>query len=295
MNKTTTRCVLLLCITLGLFQHSYAQMLWPGDVNNNGIVNGVDVLFWGIAYNNGGAPRPNATTNWQAQPVTDMWASYFPGNVNYAFADGDGNGAVGMADLNAAIGSNYAQTHGFVTPEGYNNGQTGLNTLLLLESPMTSATPGMRVDFKINLGSDVLPANLFHGISFTMRFNEEFVKTNGVVFQPAQDAWYDPDGANSTYFFKVNDNTGLAEVTITRLNQTNVNGYGNLGIISLIIEDNLPANMLPGLLKLQVENVKMIDANMNSYPVARSEFNVEIVQGVTSNSCPNTICFQCRR
>jgi len=268
-------------------------MLWPGDVNNNGIVNGVDVLFWGIAYNNGGAPRPNATTNWQAQPVTDMWANYFPGNVNFAFADGDGNGSVGMADLNAAIGSNYAQTHGFITPEGYNNGQTGLNTPLLVESPMTSATPGMRVDFKINLGSAVLPANLFHGISFTMRFNEEFVKANGVVFQPAQDAWYDPDGANSTYFFKVNDNTGLAEVTITRLNQTNVNGYGNLGIISLIIDDNLPANMLPGILKLQVENVKMIDANMNSYPVARSEFNVEVVQGVTSNSCPNTISPVC--
>ena len=293
MNKTTTRCTLFLCLTLGLFQHSYAQMLWPGDVNNNGIVNGVDVLFWGAAYNNGGAPRPNATTNWQAQPVTDMWLNYFPGNVNFAFADGDGNGAVGMADLNAAIGANYAQTHGFVTPDGYNNGQTGLNAPLLLESPMSSATPGMRVDFKINLGSGVLPANLFHGISFTMRFNEEFVKANGVVFQPAQDAWYDPDGANSTYFFKVNDNTGLAEVTITRLNQTNVNGYGNLGIISLIIEDNLPANMLPGILKLQVENVKMIDANMNSYPIARTEFSVEIVQGLTANSCPNIISPVC--
>ncbi len=288
MNKTTTRHILLLFLVMSVFQYSNAQMLWPGDVNNNGVVNGVDVLFWGVAYNNTGSPRSNATTNWEAQPVTDMWSNYFPGNLNYAFADGDGNGTVGMNDLDNAIKQNFGQTHGFLTPDAYNNGQSGIDPPLLLQSIVSSATPGMRVDMKISLGTEQLPANHFHGITFTLRFNEEYVKPNGVFFQAVQGAWYDIGGANSAAFFHVNDATGLAEITLTRLDQANVSGLGLIGTISFIVED-LPVNLLPALLKVQVENVKMIDASMNTYPVARNEANVEIVQGITANTCPDLI------
>lgn len=292
MNKTTTRFTLILSLVMSMAHYAQSQMIWPGDVNNNGIVNGVDMLSWGIAYNNSGAPRTDASTNWEAQPLTAMWSDNFPGNINYAYADGDGNGVVTMLDFENAIKQNYRLTHGFVTPDGYNNGQTGVNVPLALRPSVTSATPGTRVDIDIYLGDQVLPVGLFHGITFTLRYNQEFVETDGVFFQAEQGAWYDAGNANSANFFYVNQTTGLVELTFTRLDQQNTSGFGKIGTVSFIISQSA-GSMLPGLLKVEVENVKMIDANMNTYAVARGDANVELEQAITSSSCPDIISPVC--
>jgi len=71
----------------------------PGDCNVDGIVNIEDMLYWGLAVNFTGAPRPNATTDCNLQACPD-W-SQFVGNpaagnplVNGKHQDGDGNGIV---------------------------------------------------------------------------------------------------------------------------------------------------------------------------------------------------------
>ena len=44
------RALLAVLITLIFsFSLSAQATLWPGDINDNGVVNNLDVLFWGIA------------------------------------------------------------------------------------------------------------------------------------------------------------------------------------------------------------------------------------------------------
>ena len=40
----------------------YSQTIWPGDVNNNGIVNGVDQLYIGVAYGSNVSDVTNVLT-----------------------------------------------------------------------------------------------------------------------------------------------------------------------------------------------------------------------------------------
>ncbi len=85
-----------------------ASAVWPGDFNSDGIVDNVDVLTWGLAKGNTGIARPNATSDWAAQPCPDWQISV--GLVNGKHQDGNGDGAVNEQDLEV-LRNNYDSTH----------------------------------------------------------------------------------------------------------------------------------------------------------------------------------------
>ncbi|MEM9259683.1 MAG: dockerin type I domain-containing protein, partial [Bacteroidota bacterium] len=73
--------------------------IWPGDVTDNGKVNGIDMLYWSHAYGSRGFPRPDATTDWVAQRMGEIWRDSFPEGRNFAYADADGDGRISIRDL----------------------------------------------------------------------------------------------------------------------------------------------------------------------------------------------------
>jgi len=80
--------------------------IWPGDCDNNSMVNALDVLPMGMYWNASGLPRPNANTNWTAQPgFVWVWPT-----AAASYADCDGNGTVNIQDV-LAIGQNWHQNH----------------------------------------------------------------------------------------------------------------------------------------------------------------------------------------
>src|SRR6185503_14241091 len=60
--------------------------VFPGDADNNGVVNGNDVLNVGLAYGNKGPSRANANIAWNAQHAND-WSKKFKHEDNYKYAD----------------------------------------------------------------------------------------------------------------------------------------------------------------------------------------------------------------
>lgn len=80
-------------------------LVWPGDTNNDGIVNQNDVLPLGLHWSRTGSARQNASMFWQGQPATP-WT---PEAATYA--DADGNGVVNQNDV-LPIGINWGKTHG---------------------------------------------------------------------------------------------------------------------------------------------------------------------------------------
>ncbi len=96
-------------------------VVFPGDYNNDGIVNHYDILPLGIAMFHEGFPREPASTAWEGQVLDMPWPQFLPvSDINYGFIDGDGNGWVSPDDLDVIV-LNYdsTQTGALPPPQPY--------------------------------------------------------------------------------------------------------------------------------------------------------------------------------
>ena len=158
-----------------------AQLIYPGDTNNNGIVNNIDVLYWGIAYGETGAARDSVYTNlnFSGYPAPAAWNNAFPNNLNYYYADCDGNGLVATEDL-FAFYLNFGETHGIINPDVFTLGQPDDVPLTFLSTIDTTGgngvSPGALVELSVMLGDDNYPVNNFAGIAFTLDFDTAFMQ-----------------------------------------------------------------------------------------------------------------------
>ena len=73
--------------------------VWPGDCNNDGVVDGFDVLALGRQWERSGPGRQSVGTSWAPAPAED-WDP-----VAATYADADGSGTVDLEDLLAILGN----------------------------------------------------------------------------------------------------------------------------------------------------------------------------------------------
>ena len=152
-----------------------AQDLYPGDVNNNGIVNGADVLYWGIAFGETGPAREVEfqTNDFIPVPFTP-WSLTFPNGLNYAYADCNGNGTVDNQDLVQTIRQNFLQVHGVIQDDPFDNlGIPGIDPMLSPIPDQPTAAGGQTVIIDFTLGSAETPVPDFYGLTFTIRYNPD--------------------------------------------------------------------------------------------------------------------------
>ena len=83
---------------------SSGARVWPGDNNNDGIVNQADVLPLGLYWAMTGPQRSSPTINWKEQ-LCAFWT-----NRNATYADANGDGVINQADL-LPVGLNWAKAH----------------------------------------------------------------------------------------------------------------------------------------------------------------------------------------
>ncbi len=87
-------------------QISAGLEVWPGDTNNDGIVDARDVLPLGVHFAVTGPSRAAAPNNtWMAQLCAPPWNP-----VEATYADCDGNGVINQADI-FGIGLNWHKSH----------------------------------------------------------------------------------------------------------------------------------------------------------------------------------------
>ena len=100
------RYILLLFIVLSSSISGFAQVIFPGDLNNDSQANYLDLLPLGLAYGQEGPPRPGASLEWIQQP-NFPWDGFLPvSGINLGFVDSDGNGFIDSLDIDA-IALNY--------------------------------------------------------------------------------------------------------------------------------------------------------------------------------------------
>ena len=145
------------------------EPVWPGDFNNDGIVNHADMLFWGRAcIGSEGPTRPNASNEWNSQNSPD-WSSVV-GNVNGKHQDGNGDGVIDTFDLQVLY-KNYGQTTNKTSIA--NHITNGISYELHRVGPVENGE-GTEYDLKLKHSSNT-PIKL-HGVACSINFGDNFIK-----------------------------------------------------------------------------------------------------------------------
>ena len=97
--------IIVICSTTTLIGQSN---VYPGDVNNNGIVSGVDFLYLASVYNQTGAERDQEEQD-NYSSVDTEWDGNFPNGVNHTYADCNGDGKVNYDDISSGILTNFGK------------------------------------------------------------------------------------------------------------------------------------------------------------------------------------------
>ncbi|MCB9324737.1 MAG: T9SS type A sorting domain-containing protein [Lewinellaceae bacterium] len=293
MNKSfTLNLTVILLLGMNVANLS-AQMVWPGDINNSGRVTGMDLLYIGTQYWSSGPQRPNANTDWTAQPMGQSWNTNLPAtSIDAAYADADGDGYISDTDITGGIDANFGKTHGTVTPDVFPPvGLEGIHPPISLSSPVTEAALGAHLEFDLTLGSQAFPLNHFFGISFKLQFDPQLVNSD-ITFEKNPDWWLASSPGKTRQLVKTDYENGIIEITIVRIVPNETIGFGNIGTISLNLSDN-DNLVLPLSLNLAITDIVVIDSDMQKSSLFPTGVSLNIGAPPTNFNCPDIIAPVC--
>jgi hypothetical protein len=252
------------CITGRTF--TLTTCVWSGDTDTSGVVNQNDVLNIGLAYGSTGFVRSYCNNSfvrdtcmfWREQYGAD-WSKQTPDKVNFKHIDTNGDGIINNADT-MAIKRNWSKT------------RTLTNDPILVvrnATPLYIQTNSIGVNqwgaFPIMLGDANSPANGIYGLAFTITYDPSVIDASTVYFTHNQ-SWM---GASSELLSIFNNESGRLDIGLTKINQTNANGKGQIGTIHF----KLKSGVANKALNFNVLEPKMINNNavvIPTSPVATS-------------------------
>lgn len=265
---------LILCSSTILAQ---SLTVWPGDVDNNGQVTNVDVLYLGLGFDKTGPFRDTANAGilWTPKQALSWNSFIIDTTLNGAYADCNGDGVVDTVDL-GAIEQNYLLTNGgALRPDSFLVG-TPNSPPLFFETSLDTIFEGMGVSLNINLGSTQLPVDSFFGISFSIEFDTDLV-TPGSWTALAASNIAPTFNTELTFLRELYDSSRVDiaySLTPLSTGNTSVPSDSTILALSFIIEDNLIGiAQLDSTFDLRLRNVTLIDASGNRYatnPIALS-------------------------
>ena len=276
VNNTDRGVVARLADTTFVPQSFPPDSVWPGDANYDLIAHNADFLAVGIGYGTTGQPRPNASNNWIAQPSYN-WPQTLANGVNYKHLDCNGDGVVDIQDT-VAISLNYGLTH------AKNEGVEEVGPLLYTNFEEDTIMVGDTIDVTINLGTDTMPANMVYGLAFTLNLDTSLVDPNSFKFS-YNTSWLGTKGTDMMGMYKNFPADGKADIALTRINQVNQSGFGEIARFSIIIIDDITAKKyFTETLKITISNQYVIGIDEANIPISLGADSIIIVQEDTSGT-----------
>lgn len=283
--------LLFLLVSAGLVELSGQSIsVWPGDANNNGVVNHVDLLQIGLAYNNIGPARDPVSSAWQAQSASP-WPLVLGNGVNCAYADANGDGLVNYFYDAFPIYVHYGLRHGVETPDIFPPGIPEIDPPLYLDSSAMPAQvhSGAQLNLPILLGSAALPVEHLYGLAFSLYIDPEFVDVNQINVNLGQISWANPD--NDRIYSSYSASDARLDVAWVRTDHNERSGYGPIGTLSIIIIDDVVS--LEQDFMLRIDSIQMVDRFGNRTAVAGDSLLVTILpDAITSGQEPGQGAFR---
>ncbi len=234
----------------------FADCIWAGDTNFDGVVDMSDLLPIGLFMGEAGLPRfDNNPMLWYGK-YGDNWENPFAEfNVDLKHLDADGNGYVSALDT-IAIHNFFGRTHGITTAH------TPLSEYTINLSGDIFAGPGDLVELKMILGTPSKPALNMYGFTFPFEYNPSIFVPNSVQIDYGHSGWL---AYNSPILFmNRNDFEGRMESGFTRTTGIAASGHGEIGTVRFIIVDDITGIRMGGD-ELSVEVGGGMSTVMNGY------------------------------
>lgn len=206
--------------------------VWPGDSDNNGVVDITDILPIGIYIGESGDSRNITTTNWLGLNSNDWNISQTENGINMKYADTDGNGIITENDSIDIL--NY-----------YNKSHNLYNELVLnqpdypiyIYTNQDTLHIGDTLHLIIEAGDIDFPARDINGISYTIVVDPSKVDSSSLHHEFIANSWLTNASASIQLNKQVQD--GQVDAAFSRIGYDGVSGIGEIAICDYIVEDDL--------------------------------------------------------
>lgn len=231
LSRTVKVYMEILDIGTGNEPLCFDDCVWAGDTNFDGVVDVKDLLPIGVSMGEVGSLRPNSDmTAWYGQYADDWNGPFNDEIVDLKHIDADGDAIVTALDT-GAINQFYGRTHALVpavTPYYEHE--------IVLEGSIF-AEPGDYVQLPMILGGETNPAVDIYGFTFPFEYNPLFFEPESMNISFEGDSWL---GYNSPILhMQNNDYDGKVEAAFTRTSGVSATGYGRIGMVEFVIDEDL--------------------------------------------------------
>jgi hypothetical protein len=249
--------------------------VWPGDANNDGVVNNLDILNVGSAFSKQGNARNILQLNWAEAEVL-KWNDTLPNGLNLGYVDCSGNGFVNIEDA-YAIELNYGETNSNFNGLNFTQGTINdpLLTVVATDSFWQPGDTTLLTVFINQADSDSI-----YNIAFTLNYDTALIQQASVNMLPHPQ--FGGGGRQPIFVQKNYDDNGFIEFGISRTNNKNHGGSLAIASASFIIEDNLIGkSFLDVAGAFHLSNIRMHNKDLQELPVMGDTVSAKIITTIS--------------
>ncbi|MEL6141036.1 MAG: Kazal-type serine protease inhibitor [Bacteroidota bacterium] len=271
----------------------FAQQIWPGDIDDNGVVNAIDLLYLGHAFGAQGPARTltnEENLSWGPISMEESWTQVFPDSTNFAYADASGDGLVSRkeAEIILAFSGN---THGEVDEDLFLPIDTSsvVPQLTIVPTGFETRADGNYLTTELQLTEEDGLVDNFYGFALRLRFVPGTLREANVHPRVDTTAWVMDAGERLFGIGHIDSLAGILEIGITRINHTGISGNGRIARLDFPLAAGIGTEDL-GNLNLQVEALVIVDPDLvtKSLGVTTSDL-------VIDGTCPLIVAPVCGR
>jgi len=240
--------------------------VYPGDFNNDGIVDIKDLLAWGVAEGATGAIRPNASLQWTPQECQDWLNSLYTTISKHQ--DGNGDGTVDVNDIEA-METNFGRSHSTSNPSFSNNGSILLKLQLISSVPNPSSN-SITNTYDLFVESLLGTAIVTHGIACSINFDDLLIENINVDYSNSS---LTPDQTLDIF----DEDANVLHTAITRTDNVNQTCDGAIMRLIVIVEDAQTGDPY----EMRVQSGNMMSGNGNPSSVAGTTLYGEFTGGAS--------------
>ena len=276
---------LFLFIFLFSQQLGVAQSVWAGDVNNNGIVNKIDLLYLGYAFGETGTARVDTNSTWIPAVLPTAWEGSFPNGVNFLFADCNGDGTVNELDA-IIIRQNAGLTHDdvIIVPEEIFIGTEGVNPACQFNNPPTAIPVDQVFKLDINLGDIGIPVENLSGLTFTIDVAPDIIGRNNLQLTFTEDTWIAPDTSESIQLQQVDEDRARLKVALAKTDRVPISGSGMIAEASFIVIGDLVDFLMVDTVTFMLDSITVLDDELNPIPIVPDTIKLAIDKNLSVNT-----------
>jgi hypothetical protein len=262
---------------VGQWQFTNNPPVFPGDANDDGIADFLDIMPLGGFFGDVGPLRPSASLAWVPQ-TAPVWGMPFAlTGADAKHSDSNGDGEITFADT-LAIWVNYGLTHGLYVPDSTllpNLG--GLVPITLVGPPVLQ--PGDTVALALHFGSNDSVANQAYGLAVELGYDTTLMDIIGFHFDGS---WFGQKGVNLMTLAREDSLQAKFQISMIGTDQASRSGFGQVATIIVVVSDDIAKQTLP--LTFQFLRVQAVDdgGNVQSLSVLPDPFALAIDTSTTA-------------